>query len=71
CLMRRFRPLFNAPGGGHLSLENLKGATGELALRLGAENEPPMEHGKATDAATQYPLSRRGQRSLSCQNVKP
>ncbi len=32
--------LFNAPGGGHLSLENLKGATGELALRLGAEHEP-------------------------------
>ena len=32
--------LFNAPGGGHLSLENLKGATGEVALQLGAENKP-------------------------------
>ena len=31
--------LFNAPGGGHLYVENLKGATGEVALRLGAENE--------------------------------
>ena len=31
--------LFNAPGGGQLYLENLKGATGEVALRLGAENE--------------------------------
>jgi hypothetical protein len=32
--------LFNAPGGGQLYVENLKGATGEVALRLGAENEP-------------------------------
>ena len=31
--------LFNAPGGGHLYVENLKGAAGEVALRLGAENE--------------------------------
>jgi hypothetical protein len=31
--------LFNAPGGGQLYVENLKGATGELALRLGAEND--------------------------------
>ena len=31
--------LFNAPGGGLLYVENLKGATGEVALRLGAENE--------------------------------
>ncbi|NLF69266.1 MAG: DEAD/DEAH box helicase family protein [Candidatus Anammoximicrobium sp.] len=32
--------LFNAPAGGQLYVENLKGATGEVALRLGAENEP-------------------------------
>ena len=32
--------LFNAPGGGRLHVENLKGAAGEVALRLGAENEP-------------------------------
>ena len=32
--------LFNAHGGGRLHVENLKGATGEVALRLGAENEP-------------------------------
>ncbi|MCY4588673.1 MAG: hypothetical protein OXB98_21840 [Bryobacterales bacterium] len=32
--------LFNAPGGGRLHVENLKGASGEVALRLGAENEP-------------------------------
>ncbi|MGV3592972.1 MAG: DEAD/DEAH box helicase family protein [Gammaproteobacteria bacterium] len=32
--------LFNAPGGGRLHIENLKGATGEVALRVGAENEP-------------------------------
>ena len=32
--------LFNAPGGGGLHVENLKGAAGEVALRLGAENEP-------------------------------
>ena len=31
---------FNAPGGGQLYIENLKGVTGEVALRLGAENEP-------------------------------
>ena len=31
--------LFNAPGGGQLHVENLKGATGEVALRLGSENE--------------------------------
>ena len=31
--------LFNAPGGGRLYVENLKGVTGEVALRLGAENE--------------------------------
>ena len=31
--------IFNAPGGGQLYVENLKGATGEVALRLGAENE--------------------------------
>jgi hypothetical protein len=31
--------LFNAPGGGQLYVENLKGAAGEVALRLGAENE--------------------------------
>ena len=31
--------LFNAPGGGRLYVENLKGATGEVALRVGAEND--------------------------------
>jgi hypothetical protein len=31
--------IFNAPGGGQLYVENLKGATGEVALRLGADNE--------------------------------
>lgn len=31
--------IFNAPGGGQLYVENLKGATGEVALRIGAENE--------------------------------
>jgi hypothetical protein len=31
--------LFNAPAGGQLYVENLKGVTGEIALRLGAENE--------------------------------
>ena len=31
--------LFNAPAGGQLYVEDLKGATGEVALRLGAENE--------------------------------
>ena len=32
--------LFNAPGGGRLYVENLKGADGEVALRLGADNDP-------------------------------
>lgn len=32
--------LFNAPAGGHLCVVNLKGVSGEIALRLGAENEP-------------------------------
>jgi hypothetical protein len=31
--------LFNAAGGGALHVENLKGATGEIALRVG-DNEP-------------------------------
>jgi hypothetical protein len=31
--------LFNAPGGGSLHVENLRGVTGEIALRVGA-NEP-------------------------------
>lgn len=31
--------LFNAPGGGQLYVENLKGAAGEVALRIGAEND--------------------------------
>ena len=31
--------VFNAPGGGRLYVENLKGVTGEVALRLGAEND--------------------------------
>ena len=31
--------LFNAPGGGQLYVENLRGVTGEVALRLGAEND--------------------------------
>jgi hypothetical protein len=31
--------LFNAPGGGSLYIENLKGATGEIALRVG-DNDP-------------------------------
>jgi hypothetical protein len=34
------RLLFNAPAGGQLYVENLKGATGEVALRIGADNEP-------------------------------
>ena len=33
------RAEYNAPGGGQLYVENLKGATGEVALRLGAEND--------------------------------
>ena len=32
--------VFNAPGGGQLYVENLRGVTGEVALRLGAESEP-------------------------------
>lgn len=32
--------LFNARGGGQLHVENLKGATGEIALRIGDENKP-------------------------------
>lgn len=32
--------LFNATGGGHLYVENLKGVPGEIVLRLGADNEP-------------------------------
>jgi hypothetical protein len=32
--------LFNAPSGGLLHVENLKGATGEIALRVGDMNEP-------------------------------
>ena len=32
--------LFNASGRGRLYVENLKGVTGEVASRLGAENEP-------------------------------
>lgn len=32
--------MFNSSAGGQLYVENLKGATGEIALRLGAENEP-------------------------------
>ena len=31
--------LFNAPGGGQLHVENLKGVAGEVALRLGTEND--------------------------------
>ena len=31
--------IFNAPGGGQLYVENLKGVSGEIALRLGAEND--------------------------------
>lgn len=31
--------VFNAPGGGRLYVENLKGVDGEIALRLGAEND--------------------------------
>lgn len=32
--------LFHASAGGQLYVENLKGAAGELALRIGADNEP-------------------------------
>lgn len=32
--------LFHAPAGGRLYVENLKGAEGEVALRLGADNPP-------------------------------
>ena len=31
--------IFNAPGGGQMYIENLKGVSGEVALRLGIENE--------------------------------
>ena len=31
--------LFNAPAGGQLYIENLKGAPGEVALRIGTEND--------------------------------
>lgn len=31
--------VFNAPGGGQLYVEDLKGAAGEIALRLGADND--------------------------------
>ncbi len=31
--------LFHAPAGGELYVENLKGATGEVALRIGADNQ--------------------------------
>jgi hypothetical protein len=34
------KTLFNASGGGQLYVENLKGVTGEIALSVGAENEP-------------------------------
>ena len=37
---RTLEMIFNAPGGGRLYVENLKGVTGEVALRLGSENEP-------------------------------
>jgi hypothetical protein len=33
------KTIFNAPGGGTLYIENLKGAQGEIALRLGADND--------------------------------
>ena len=33
------KTLFNAPGGGSIHVENLKGATGEIALRVG-DNDP-------------------------------
>ncbi|MBV9216217.1 MAG: DEAD/DEAH box helicase family protein, partial [Acidobacteria bacterium] len=32
--------IFNNSAGGHLTVENLKGATGEIALRLGEGSEP-------------------------------
>lgn len=32
--------LFNSAGGGLLYVENLKGAQGEIALKIGADNEP-------------------------------
>ncbi|MCY4656466.1 MAG: DEAD/DEAH box helicase family protein [Gammaproteobacteria bacterium] len=32
--------IFNAPSGGRLYLENLRGVTGEISLRLGADNDP-------------------------------
>ncbi len=33
------KTLFDAPGGGQLYVENLKGAAGEVALRVGADND--------------------------------
>jgi hypothetical protein len=33
------KTIFNAPGGGALHVENLKGAAGEVALRVG-DNDP-------------------------------
>lgn len=32
--------LFNAPTGGQLHIENLKGVSGEIALRIGADSDP-------------------------------
>jgi hypothetical protein len=32
--------IFNAPGGGSIYVENLRGSSGEIALRIGADNEP-------------------------------
>jgi len=32
--------IFNAPNGGQLYIEDIKGASGEIALRLGNENDP-------------------------------
>ena len=37
---RTLEMIFNAPGGGRLYVENLMGVTGEVALRLGSENDP-------------------------------
>jgi hypothetical protein len=38
--------LFNAAGGGRLYVENLKGATGEVALRLGEGYLNVFKNGK-------------------------
>ena len=40
--------LFNAPGGGQLYVENLKGATGEVALRLGRQRSRSASSTSAT-----------------------